>query len=240
MRRPLALALSLALSSGASAQISDPPELGPGPEHDCVAAVSAALAPAHDEALPELDRAACLARLDSIGVAYEPIEDARGVGIPVRLRGAIEGVEVRHRGGSALHEIIDCRLAAAIAEWAPALREAGVARLEHLSIYRPGAIVAGSRRVSGHAKALAIDVGFVILDDGSEIDVLNGWEERSHGADPCGRYEESEPSARLRGAVCAAVRAGIFQVVLTPHHDRAHQNHLHLELVPGVDWSFVH
>jgi hypothetical protein len=28
--------------------------------------------------------------------------------------------------------------------------------------------------------------------------------------------------------------------VLTPHHDRAHQNHVHLELVPDVDWTYVH
>jgi len=27
--------------------------------------------------------------------------------------------------------------------------------------------------------------------------------------------------------------------VLTPHHDRAHQNHVHLELVPDVPWSYV-
>ena len=46
-------------------------------------------------------------------------------------------------------------------------------------------------------------------------------------------------SARLRRLVCAAVEADLFQVVLTPHYDHAHQNHVHLELVPDVDWSFV-
>jgi hypothetical protein len=39
--------------------------------------------------------------------------------------------------------------------------------------------------------------------------------------------------------VCAAVSADLFQVVLTPHYDRAHGNHVHLEVVPGVPWSFV-
>jgi len=27
--------------------------------------------------------------------------------------------------------------------------------------------------------------------------------------------------------------------VLTPHHDDAHANHVHLELRPGVDWSLL-
>jgi hypothetical protein len=39
--------------------------------------------------------------------------------------------------------------------------------------------------------------------------------------------------------VCEAVERDLFQVVLTPHYDRAHQNHVHLELVPDVEWSFV-
>lgn len=231
--------LALALPSSAYAQIVDPPELGHGPDPDCVAAVHGELPQAEGPEISELDAAGCLARLDALGAAYERVPDAGGVAIGVRLRGPIAGIEVRHRGGSALHETMDCRLALAIARWAPALRAAGVARLEHLSVYRPGAHVAGTRRVSGHAKALAIDLGAVVLDDGSEIDILNGWEARAAGASPCAEYEESERSARVRGAVCAAVRAALFQVVLTPHHDRAHQNHVHLELVPGVDWSVV-
>ena len=40
--------------------------------------------------------------------------------------------------------------------------------------------------------------------------------------------------------MCDAVERDLFQVVITPHHDRAHQNHVHLELVPEVDWSYVH
>lgn len=44
----------------------------------------------------------------------------------------------------------------------------------------------------------------------------------------------------MRSAVCAAVQRDLFQIVLTPHHDEAHANHVHLEVRPGVDWVYVH
>lgn len=233
--RNLLAALALALASSASAQIADPPELGPGPDRGCAEGDPAVRVP-EAALVPQPD--GCLAELDALA-SFDLVLDAAGVVTGVRLRGPLAGVEVRHRGRSALHEVMDCRLALALARWAPALREEGVAGLEHLSIYRPGAVVARSRRTSGHAKGLAIDLGAVVLEDGTAIDVLNGWEARPHGADPCGDFDESERSARLRAVVCAAVRARIFQVVLTPHHDRAHQNHVHLEVVPGVDWQVL-
>jgi hypothetical protein len=43
----------------------------------------------------------------------------------------------------------------------------------------------------------------------------------------------------LRSVVCEAIDSQLFQVVLTPHHDRAHENHVHLELKPEVNWTYV-
>ena len=43
----------------------------------------------------------------------------------------------------------------------------------------------------------------------------------------------------LRGTVCDAIERSLFHVVLTPHHDKAHQNHVHLELKPSKDWTYV-
>jgi hypothetical protein len=95
--------------------------------------------------------------------------------------------------------------------------------------------------VSGHAKGLAIDLAVMELEDGRTIDVLEGWEARERGRAPCeGEFEEGDGSAKLRRVVCGAAREDLFQVVLTPHYDRAHGNHVHLEVVPGVSWSFIH
>jgi hypothetical protein len=43
----------------------------------------------------------------------------------------------------------------------------------------------------------------------------------------------------LREVVCAAAASDLFQVVLTPHHDEHHQNHVHLEVRPNVTWSLL-
>jgi hypothetical protein len=237
MRAARIVALICALASSASAQITDPPELGDGPETDCVAAVQGAQVPevaGDGRALASMTPEQCEARLSALGIAFEPAPEVPGVRAPVRLRGPLAGIAIEGRA-----DVLDCRLALALATWSSALRARGVRALRSLSVHRPGAHVAGSRRVSGHAHALAIDVGALELDDDTTIDVLEGWEARAAGADPCGEYPESERSTLLRSAVCAAVEADLFQIVLTPHHDRAHQNHVHLELVPDVPWSYV-
>ena len=194
-------------------------------------------------AIGGLEAELCLDVLRSHHVPFSRLEgaDLEGVGIPIRLDGPLAGIEIRSRGGSDVHEIMDCRLAVALLAWAPALRARGVRRVLHYSTYRPGARIARSGHVSGHAKGLAIDLATLELADGSSLDVLSGWEARERGQPPCeGEVEEGERSAELRRMVCAAASEDLFQVVLTPHYDRAHGNHVHLEVVPGVTWSFIH
>jgi hypothetical protein len=184
----------------------------------------------------------CYRELAAAHVAFERMEpsQARGVKIPVRLLGPIGGVTVTPSDGRQLHAILDCQLALALLSWAPALREAGVTSIDHYSIYRPGARVHGSGHTSGHARGLAIDAGRFHLSNGAVLDVLTDWEEREHGSSPCPRRpEEAWQSRLLRGVVCDAVQHNLFQVVITPHHDRAHENHVHLELRPEVTWTYV-
>ena len=233
------LVIGLIVGVGAVAHADPPGPLDP----DCVDEVAAALAPApRGRRIASLTRQECAALLTARGVRFEvlPEAQAEGVDMPIRLRGPLGGVVVENRGHSELHEIIDCRLAVALLEWSPTLREAGFTTLRHYSVYRPGARVARSGRPSGHANALAIDVGLLERDGDAPIEVLSGWEARERGAAPCARYEESDDSALLRQVVCRAVEADLFQVVLTPHHDHAHRNHVHLEIRPDVEWSYVH
>jgi hypothetical protein len=185
---------------------------------------------------------ACFDRLQHLGVAFAPVspDEAPGVREPLRLRGPVAGVVFEPANGHPTHAIIDCRLVLALHAWAAELRRAGVWRVEHYSIYRPFARVGGSGSRSGHASALAIDAARFTLDDGSVLDVLTDWEDRSRGNAPCpARPDEALGSRILRGVTCAAVDDGLFQVVITPHHDRAHENHAHLEWKPNVDWTYV-
>jgi len=131
-------------------------------------------------------------------------------------------------------------VAVAVLAWSPTLRGAGVRSLEHYSIYRPGATVSGSGRPSGHASGLALDLGELVLDDDRRIVVEEAWKDRRRGVAPCpARDGDDEDQRLLRDLVCAAADADLFQVVLTPHHDEAHENHVHLELRPGVTWSLL-
>jgi hypothetical protein len=186
----------------------------------------------------------CYAKLDRAGIRYERVakSEAQGVQYPTRLNGPIGGVEiVQHdRRAPQAQSILDCRLALAVLTWAPALRRAGVKRIEHYSMYRPGARVAGSSQKSGHSSGMALDAARFFLDDGKVVDVLSDWEDRSRGENPCPRRDDEAWQSRLlRGLVCDAVDKNLFQVVITPHHDRAHENHVHLELRPDVDWTYV-
>ncbi|MEM9189996.1 MAG: extensin family protein [Myxococcota bacterium] len=192
-------------------------------------------------AVGDLDRSACLALLEEHGVEVEVLAEVNGVEIPVRLRGPIRGIAVDHRGRSEVHSVLDCRLVLAILGWTPHLRQAGVTRLLHYSVYRPNSVVRGTGARSGHASAMAIDVGVVELEGDRSLEILESWTDRRRDIRACPPPggEESEHQALLRGLVCGAVDDELFQIVLTPHHDDRHRNHLHLEVRPGVDWSLV-
>lgn len=196
-----------------------------------------------DRSVASLSEDACLGMLRAHDVAFHRMDrsEARGVGIPIRLDGPLAGITVRSRGHSELHEILDCRLAVALLAWAPELHEAGVVEVQHYSTYRPGARVGGSGSRSGHANALAIDLAVLVMRDGTEREVLTAWESRDRGAEPCeGDHDEGPESASLRRLVCSVAEDELFQIVLTPHYDAAHANHVHLELRPGVTWQYVH
>jgi hypothetical protein len=185
----------------------------------------------------------CLALLERADIAFEavPEDAAPRVSSPVFLLEPLHGVSFGPRSQSLSERaIMDCRLAIALLAWTPVLREAGVTRVEHYSSYRPGARVRGNGKASGHSRALAMDSARFTLEDGRVLDVEESWEQRERRGDPCPeRRDESEEGRLLRRIVCEAVARDLFQVVLTPHHDRAHHNHIHLELVPEVDWSYV-
>lgn len=185
------------------------------------------------------DATSCYDALAARGVRFE-VAEAGGVRMPLRLRGPIGGVTFEPDNGSETHEILDCRLAHALFAWAADLRARGVVRVEHYSMYRPGARVAGRSRISGHAHGMAIDAARFTLDDGTLLDVLTDWEGRERRGAPCPmRPDEGFGSRTLRAITCDAVDRTRFQVVITPHHDRSHANHVHLELKPEVDWTYV-
>lgn len=184
-----------------------------------------------------MEPAECTARVRALGLPVEFTTHA-AVEAAVIPTGPIAGVSIEFRGRR-LSSIMDCRLLLAIHAWAPRLRALGVRAIRHLSALRPNARVQTTGRPSGHARALAFDPRFFIFDDGRTFDILEDWDDRERGANLCAPKDESEASAEIRAAVCAAIAGELFQVVVSPHHNDAHQNHLHLEIVPGAPWQWT-
>ncbi|HTU61724.1 MAG TPA: extensin family protein, partial [Polyangiales bacterium] len=111
----------------------------------------------------------------------------------------------------------------------------------HYSIYRSEAQVAATRKPSGHALAMAIDAGRFHMSDGRIVTVLEQWTDKTKGADPCApRLQRSADERMMRELVCNASRDGIFQTVVTPHHNPDHHNHVHLEVSATFAPTWIH
>lgn len=186
---------------------------------------------------------ACHAQLRKAGVLFVKVlpERAPDVRLPIRLTGALAGVAIQGTGKNRVTHYLDCRLALALLRWAPQLVAAGITRIDHYSIYRREAEVGGTRKLSAHAVAMAIDAGRFHLRDGRVLTILESWRDKTKGADPCAaRPLQSEDERLLRELVCDASRRGIFQTVVTPHHNPQHDNHVHLEVSGSFAPTWIH
>jgi hypothetical protein len=195
-----------------------------------------------------LDRIACEDELTQRGIPFVRVDEARGVFAPVRLTGPLHGVSF-HSGlppaqrASSPWEIVDCRLALALDDFAVQLSAHDVVDVLHFSIYRPPSTRWPADRVaSRHPGALAIDAASFTKKDGRKLDVERDFHGRV-GAVTCGLGAGPNPptddAIELRQIVCDAANAKLFNVALTPDFNRAHRNHFHLEVAAGVRWFKV-
>lgn len=184
---------------------------------------------------PEASPATCYAALRAAGVSYRVLSDATAdsIAAPILLTGPILGLRVHGTGKlDAVTNYLDCRLAQTLLTWAPLLQARGIVGIEHYSMYRSEAVVGSSTKQSGHATGRAIDVAKLELSDGRTLSVLDDWKNRASGGDPCKPWPDAPAGKMLRGLVCDAASRGLFQIVVTPHYNEAHGNHVHLEVEP--------
>jgi hypothetical protein len=185
----------------------------------------------------------CHAQLRHAGVSFVKVKAERAprVLLPIRLTGPLAGIEIKGAGKNKATHYLDCRLGLALVRWAPQLKAAGVKGIDHYSIYRPDAAVSGTNKPSGHAVALAIDAGRFHMRDGRTLTVLDDWKDKTKGADPCVPHPQQSADERmLRELVCDASQRGIFQTVVTPHHNPEHDNHVHLEVSAEPAPTWIH
>lgn len=237
-RAALALAIGTSLASAALSLLADPLVLPP--------AADAAASPASRYA--DLSNEAALAELQRRRIAFEPAQDAPGVRTPIRLTGKLHGVWVHsslpeEERRTTVFEILDARLALALDDFAEVLSNHDVVEVIHFTIYRPSddareATPAGRAR---HPGGMAIDVGALRKRSGALLTVAAHWP-AAIGARTCGEGARRLPARRgreLMSLVCEARDLRLFHVILTPHFNRAHHDHLHLEIKPDTPWFLV-
>jgi hypothetical protein len=196
-----------------------------------------------------MDRATCEAELERRAIPFTPVDEARGVLAPVRLAGPLHGVTFRTglpaaERASSPWEIVDCRLALALDDFAAQLAAHDVVEVIHYSVYRPPVRTwPEGKLASRHPGALAIDAGTFVKKDGTRLEVERDFHGRI-GTATCGGHAGPHPATpaalELRQIVCDAADAHLFNVVLTPDYNWPHRNHFHLEVTAGVGWFVVH
>jgi hypothetical protein len=197
----------------------------------------------------EMDLATCEAELGQRGVAFSPVDEARGVLAPVRLTGPLHGVTFRtgltsSQRESSPWEIVDCRLALALDDFAEQLAAHDIVTVVHLSMYRPpSSRWPDGKLASRHPGGLAIDAAIFVKKDGTTLEVQRDFHGRI-GAKTCGPGTGPHPATpvatELRSIFCDAADARLFNVMLTPDYNWPHRNHFHLEVTAGVKWFVVH
>lgn len=206
------LCLTLAACGGRSERA----ERDPGPLDGVRGFLSTAFSADDAEAAPDGGGLCGDPRIVGEPAGAVPGPGACGIGAAVRVS-AVSGVRLTQQA------LLECSTARALRSWVddsakPAIgtRGGGLAELQVAAHYvcrtrnhQPGA------KISEHGKGRAIDLSAFRLADGSEIDVLTGWD---RGAD--GRVLR-----QMRDGAC-----GPFGTVLGPGSDRWHDDHFHFDV----------
>ena len=164
-------------------------------------------------------------------VKVEPVDGKGGCGIknPIRVS-ALTTSAVQVTPSATLN----CAVTKATADW---MREAVLAAAERELGSRPARIVNASSyacrsrghrggRLSEHAFGNALDIRAFVLEDGRRIDVQH--------------HPKGSPEARFLASVRASA-CQYFTTVLGPGFNRAHADHLHLDIArhtPSGDYRF--
>jgi len=161
-----------------------------------------------------------------------------GVSFPVRITGPLSGVRFVTPSKKSPYSILDCRLAIALSDFAEVLARHDVVTVQIDNMYRPKARLPGRKKPSQHSFGLAVDMTRFILKGGADLVIERDFEGEV-GQPVCGgaarpASELSDSASKLRDLVCDVARSELFHHILTPNHDAAHRDHLHLDIAKGA------
>ncbi len=180
----------------------------------------------------------CVQELAALGVQFEVRGDqseAAGNGLTceisdaVRVQNPINGVVYRYiESASATPLYGSCELMLAVYELSGLLREYGINEVGHIGTYNCR-VISGTSTLSRHGYGDAIDLGSFFTTSGQEYNIIRDWEHDT--------TTFSTEAARALYEIGQQMHArGIFNIVLTPNYNAAHDNHFHVDLTPGGNY----
>ena len=188
----------------------------------------------------KLSNAACLSALRAKKIAFRRGPNVPTIAAPIRFGGTVQGVHfvMVHPTAKALKKgpVMDCRLALALFDLATVARKHDIREVRYNSIHRGRRVRKAGQR---HAAGVAIDIVEFVRKDGGTFNVLNDFKGHGIGSKTCGPgapQPKGKVASDFRALVCAIHATRSFNLVLTPHYDRRHDNHLHLEVRKGIKW----
>lgn len=181
----------------------------------------------------------CLEDLVARGIPFEPtlIADAHPVDDPsltchvedpVRMFSGYQGVDLAYDSGESGSITGACSLAHAVADTIEDVVDDGVVRIRHLGTYNCR-LIAGSTSLSRHGYGDAIDLSAFDFDDGTAWTLVDDWEHDT-------TTFETEAGQWLWDTSQGWHEQKLWNVILTPNYNAAHDNHFHVDLTPGSDF----
>lgn len=181
----------------------------------------------------------CHADLAARGVSFEPtlVADRSPdthpgltchVEEPVYVLGPIKGVDVVYSDGGDQRILAACDMAHSLVDTVEDVAKYGVTTLRHYGTYNCR-VISGTDTLSRHAYGDAIDIMGFDFADGSRVTLIDDWE-----------HDTTSPSTQAgRFLYDAAYRwhdARLWNIILTPNYNAAHDDHFHVDLTPGSDF----
>jgi hypothetical protein len=180
----------------------------------------------------------CLASLRERGVEF--LEwPTKGVRTPIRLVGSNLGplrLVMLDRKPGGVMPVMDCELGRALLDAAVVFQTAGIRDLYFSGIYEYRTR-RRSKKMSEHARGLAIDVHQFGTADGRIFDVARDFEQGvgewpSRDQVACVGSPERTEARVLRELACALAVSSAFREIITADDNSDHDNHFHIESFP--------
>jgi hypothetical protein len=148
---------------------------------------------------------------------------------PVRLYSPVNGVDYRYVSNEAPTPLlVSCDLAVALHALGTLLQSKDAIEVAHLGTYNCR-VISGTDTLSQHAFGYAIDLAGFTLEGGEYLSVYEHWE------DGVGNPVTFE-GQWLKDLTDQRHNQGIFNIILTPEYNDAHDDHFHVDLTPGEDF----